>query len=314
MSSRFARGILAIVPALLLSGCAAKRDAGELFGPSEAGTLVLDAILTVGRPMPDLYLMEALDPSQPFVANAPDVISMEINQGEGSSRVTYQPVVEVRGRFKTNSTAIILPETRYYFQALLADGREVRATTVTPPAFDVTRWVLLEEDSETVRQTFRTYEQNGDFVYEQPENQVTYAEGLLEAQFTRPDVPAFQVSIESLDLDSELVIDPDFLSDEQIADLERTQSSPAIAGDEGTLRLPWLAIYYEGRYRLRAYAIDENWYDLIRTSPDFGGGGPGFGGSAGDSFERPLFRVEGGIGLFGSASVDSVGFYVHPRP
>ena len=38
-----------------------------------------------------------------------------------------------------------------------------------------------------------------------------------------------------------------------------------------------------------------------------------FGELAGDSFQRPLFRVQGGIGLFGSASVDSIGFVVLPR-
>ena len=37
-------------------------------------------------------------------------------------------------------------------------------------------------------------------------------------------------------------------------------------------------------------------------------------GLAGDNFERPLFHVNGGIGIFGSASVDSVGFVVLPRP
>jgi hypothetical protein len=61
----------------------------------------------------------------------------------------------------------------------------------------------------------------------------------------------------------------------------------------------------------RTYALDRNWYDLVRSDPDEGGS---FGGLAGDEFERPLFHVEGGIGLFGSAAVDSVGFVVLPRP
>ncbi len=34
----------------------------------------------------------------------------------------------------------------------------------------------------------------------------------------------------------------------------------------------------------------------------------------GSGFDRPIFHVEGGIGLFGSASTDSVGIIVLPRP
>jgi hypothetical protein len=59
--------------------------------------------------------------------------------------------------------------------------------------------------------------------------------------------------------------------------------------------------------------LDQNWYDLIRSTPE-GGGGFGIGGEIGDNFERPIFNINGGIGLFGSASVDSVGFFVLPRP
>jgi hypothetical protein len=50
---------------------------------------------------------------------------------------------------------------------------------------------------------------------------------------------------------------------------------------------------------------------LILTLPEFSGG---FGGNAGDDFARPKFNVNGGIGLFGSASADSIGFFILPRP
>ena len=75
--------------------------------------------------------------------------------------------------------------------------------------------------------------------------------------------------------------------------------------------MPWFAVAYGGRHLFKVYALDQNWYDYTRTNR---AENPGFaGGLAGDSFERPLFRIEGGIGLFGSASVDSVGFFVLPR-
>ena len=68
-----------------------------------------------------------------------------------------------------------------------------------------------------------------------------------------------------------------------------------------------------GRYDYKVFTVDQNWYDLVRTTPQTDGG-LGFGGNAGDGQENPLFRVQGGIGLFGSASVDSVGFYILPSP
>ena len=80
------------------------------------------------------------------------------------------------------------------------------------------------------------------------------------------------------------------------------------------MRLPWFAIFFEGRYLIKVLALDTNTYDLVRSVPELANGGPGFGGQAGDTFERPIFHLDGGIGLFGSAAVDSIGFTVLPRP
>ena len=117
----------------------------------------------------------------------------------------------------------------------------------------------------------------------------------------------------SLDLGSDFVIDPDFFEDEDFEDLERNNASPPLEGEDGLLRLPWFAVFFEGRYLIKIFALDTNWYDLVRSDRDFSAGGPGFGGTAGDSFQKPIFHVDGGIGLFGSASVDSIGLYVLPR-
>ena len=87
---------------------------------------------------------------------------------------------------------------------------------------------------------------------------------------------------------------------------------------DGNLRMPWFIVGFAGRHVIRVYAVDKNWFDLIRSVPEFyqddDDGAFQQGGLAGDNFERPLFHVDGGIGIFGSASVDSVGFVVLPRP
>jgi hypothetical protein len=130
----------------------------------------------------------------------------------------------------------------------------------------------------------------------------------------RLDVQAnagYQIGLVNLETDSPLLIDADFLEEDDLEEFERINSSPAL-DYESTLRIPWLAIYYAGRYRLRVVALDRNWYDIVRSDPAIGGGGFGFGGEAGDGSTRPIFHVDGGIGVFGSVSSDSVGFYVNP--
>ena len=63
---------------------------------------------------------------------------------------------------------------------------------------------------------------------------------------------------------------------------------------------------------MRIYAVDRNWYDYVRSGPE--AQESWYGGLAGENFRQPLFHVEGGIGLFGSASVDSLGFVVVEEP
>jgi hypothetical protein len=61
---------------------------------------------------------------------------------------------------------------------------------------------------------------------------------------------------------------------------------------------------------MRVLLLDRNAFDLVRTSAL--DGGFRLGGNAGDGFERPIFHVDGGIGLFGSAAMDSIGFTIRP--
>jgi len=162
-----------------------------------------------------------------------------------------------------------------------------------------------------VQRSLASFAEYGDGVFTRPENQLEYAQGLLEARFDPTGILGIQVGLFSRSPGSPLVIDPDLVDEE---DLDRINSSPPFEPGDGKVRLPWFAIFFEGRYVLKVWTMDVNWFDLARTDPVLRGGGFGFGGQAGDDFERPIFHVEGGIGLFGSGAVDSVGVVVHPRP
>ena len=101
------------------------------------------------------------------------------------------------------------------------------------------------------------------------------------------------------------------LEDEDFENFERKSSSQPLEVTDGNLRLTWFAIAYAGRYVIKVFAMDNNWFDFARSSPE--NDNIAFGSLAGDNFERPLFHIDGGIGLFGSASVDSIGFVILPK-
>ncbi|MDA0712072.1 MAG: hypothetical protein O3B73_17885, partial [bacterium] len=175
--------------------------------------------------------------------------------------------------------------------------------------------VLLDDKTLEAIRKFKTFKEVGDQVYSDPQNQVPYQFGLLEARFDPLPVDGYHVAIEGLDLNSERVLESDLFDEKDYAHLDRFGSSPAFEARDGNLRLPWFAVAFAGRHVIRIYAIDRNWFDLIRSVPQFLGddGSLQAGGLAGDNFERPVFHVDGGIGIFGSASVDSLGFVVLPK-
>jgi len=195
----------------------------------------------------------------------------------------------------------------------------VTAQTTTPDTFRVREWVLLDESTLAVRRRLAVpsdFPDDPDRVFLTSSNLLVYQDGLVEARFDRGRAIAFQMALFNLETDSPLLIDADFLSEEDKLKIERESSSPPLDAPDGAARLPWLAVWYEGRHLFRVYSVDRNWYDLTRSLRFYGPGatGIGFGSNAGDDFERPIFHIDGGIGLFGSAALDQTGFWVQPRP
>jgi hypothetical protein len=307
---KFISRLTVCVLAVLLAGCAADRDPSTLFAPDDVGTLVVDGLLLVGEPLAEIRLSRAARPDQDYdpLLAAETGATVVVTDLDAQVAYTYSESPQ-NGRYTTSIPSVVFPERTYELRVTTTAGEQLYALTTTPPVFDVAAWLRLTADGATIVDTLRTYDDLDTAVYFAPENQVVYNVGLLEARFTRPAVPAFQVGIESLDLDSTFVIDPDFFSEEDFASLNRTASSPALEATDNLVRLPWLVVFYTGRYKIRVVALDNNSFDFVRTAPD-DDAGFAFGGNAGDSFQRPIFHVEGGIGLFGSIAADSVGIFV----
>ncbi len=297
--------VVSAVMLALPTACSTDRDPADLLAPIGDPLLVVDAVLLVNHRFPIVRVTETSAVNEPYSADASAIVGATVHVEGGGERIAYFDT-ETPGVYRNrNGTARVLAETTYTLTVEAPDGRVARAETRTPAPFRVDSWLILDDTGSTVEDELASFSDGQVYI----ENELVYGEGLLEARFERPDVPAFQVGIRSLDPDSELVTPLDEFGDED--DFDREGSSPALEGLGGSVRLPWFAIFYAGRHLIRINALDRNWYDLIRSVPELNGGA-GFGQTQGDGVERPIFHVDGGIGLFGSAAVDSIGFVVLP--
>lgn len=300
---------------LMVMGCAAERDRSTLFAPEEVGILVIDAHLIVNKPLPNLFVRETVSPGDVYSRERAGVTDAEVVITQNGTQYLYQHSPDSLGYYLPPENApMVLPNATYSL-SVRSQGRVATAQTVTPAPIQIRDAVLLDDKTLQVIRNFKTYKDGEEAVFTDPENLVPYQLGLLEARFAPLPVDGYHVSIESLDLDSERVLESDLLDEDDYRDLDRFGSSPAFEAKDGNLRLPWFAVAFAGRHVIRIYAIDRNWFDLIRSVPQFLGddGSLQAGGLAGDGFERPLFHIEGGIGVFGSASTDSLGFVVLPK-
>ena len=303
--------------ALLVAGCTPERDPTELFADDGAGQLVVEGVLIVGRPLPTVRLSRTLAPGTPYTWEAAaENLATVVIIADGSDAIPYAQYGFGPGVYLPPEyvVTVVAPGSTYDLFVEAASGEFLHAVTTTPQPFQVESWTLLDASGLSELRTLRTFAQAGDLIYDAVENQLVYAEGLLEARFrgiAAVDLGAagFQLALFSLDLDSGYVIDPPFFEEGDFEDLDRAGSSPAVNAERGAVRLPWFSIYYEGRHLYKVFAVDRNWFDYIRSIPE-ANVGFGFGGNAGDNFASPLFHVDGGIGLFGSAAVDSVGFTI----
>jgi hypothetical protein len=300
-----------------VAACTSERDQSELFAPEFLDILVIDAVLIVGQEYPIVKLSRTLAPNVPFNPDTAGEVGATINIASDFQSMTYHDVPGQPGAYEPVPGYFIVPETEYRLTVTSAEQEQLTARTVTPTLFSVDEWVLLDSTGSTELRTLKTFAEAGDQVYFQPENQLRYAEGLLEARFAPGGAGQFaalgyHLALFSIDPESDYVIDPPFFEEEDFEDLPRKGSSPILIIEDGRVRLPWFGIFFQGRHNYKVFVTDQNWYDLVRSLPP-GDGGLGFGGNAGDTQDRPIFHVDGGIGLFGSASVDSVGFFVLPE-
>ncbi|MBT4496189.1 MAG: DUF4249 family protein [Gemmatimonadetes bacterium] len=308
--------LLALLPLLSCDApgpLKAERKPGDLFAPSEGNMVVVEAILVVDAPLPPVQVRRTVAPGDPYSAAGAALADAHVSIHHGDTVFDYHPDPDAGGRYLPPADApAVEPGSTYELRVVTETDPVVRATTQTPPRMRIGEVVLLddilEDDEYREVGSLRLFPDVND-VYQAPENQIEYTRVIMEARLEHDgQAAAYQFGATNLELNSPLLIDSDFFEEE---DLERRETSPLLkSNDDGTIYVPWDGIYYTGRYKVKLYAVDQNWFDLVRTDNV---SSQRESGEAGQGFQRPLFHVENGIGLFASACVDSFGFFVRQK-
>jgi len=288
----------------------AERNTDELFGPSEDHSTVVDAILFVGAPLPHVDLRRTAAPGIAYSSAAFALEGALVSIQQDDVIFNYNPDPHIPGRYLPSLNApIVTPDTRYELRVVVEGEPVVRATTTTPPRMQIAEVALMDnEDLDTELRRLNTFADGN--VYEAPENQLEYTVGTLEVRLQSDgDAASYQFGMTNLEETSSLLVDSDLLDDDE-EDRERRETSPLLRLNDSALYMPWDGIFYSGRYTIKLFAVDQNWFDLVRTDNI---DDEREAGEAGQGFQRPLFNIENGIGLFASASVDSFGFFVRPE-
>jgi len=139
---------LLLLPLILtVAGCSPEREPGELFGPSESDVIVVDASLIVGRSLPFVYLSRTVEPDQAWTeVKSPELGAMVTIAGDDGV-VAYEPDPVVRGRYRPEEPGTrVKASSRYHLSVITSRGERVVATTTTPPPFQVSGWLVLEDD------------------------------------------------------------------------------------------------------------------------------------------------------------------------
>lgn len=278
-------GVLAV--ALLaglsvLPSCNGERDPATLFGPDERVTVVVDAVLYVDRILPEIIITRTRSANIAFTEEAAAVNDAEVTIIQGLAEYRYERVGHLGRYLPPPGSPKVRPGTEYRLH-VRALGKEIRGVTKTPGRLSFDEVVIVDETSMEVQDRLEPRLT--------PRNQVVYREGLLEVRFDPLDVEAYQVVVLDREADDEV-------------------SSPPLEARDGRLALPWFAIGSSGAHEVEVYALDRNLFDFLRSVEASGQNAFGFGSLAGDTFERPVFNLDGGIGVFGSASVGRFGFVV----
>ncbi|MCU0426284.1 MAG: hypothetical protein MUF71_11730 [Candidatus Kapabacteria bacterium] len=272
----------------ILAGCEAS-GFGDFFGSPQITTYIeeyaVQALIIVGEPVQDIRVMRSLNIDSAFSLEKSAVRDADVRLIEGSRLIPlqYNPVT-----FTYSSPEPIKPSTTYRFEAsFLKLDRQTRLTlrgTTTTPA--QIQWLRAPKDT---------------LWYPKDTTRLPTPDSLTISWTPMPGVTDYIFSTECLDTlgYGKYLRPPTDEKNRRIvrffeASLPR-YSEPVRSGIRAVVFTPiiWTAFKWYGVHELRIYAPDVNWANWFRQT------------NLGQNprFNYRLGSIEGGVGVFGSASM-----------
>jgi hypothetical protein len=280
MTRSFAASIF-IITALFLASCS------ETIAPTAyKKEIVVNALLYSGRSVDTVKLQWTGEVTQFYNPSAKAVSGAIVKIiGVGFPFVdslVYDPLNPGR-YYSANPSKIIEPTRTYQLFVRTPDGIEITGMTTVPDTFSITLSTIRNGD--TVR-----YDPFA------PLNVIKWSDSRFHGTY----LP----TIESLDSNASLI--PKFFERDTINN-PKPQKIGYRAGlpkEQTSTELPWIFLTYFGTNSFNVYAIDENYSDFLNQLIPAQGG----------ELREIRYRLNGGIGVFGSATVAAGGIRIYLRP
>jgi hypothetical protein len=285
-----ATGVIAAA-LLLAAGC----DAYEAAGVEQQ--YVVEAYLRAGDTLPPVRLSRTapVGATYDFAEQAVSGAEVQVQRvgAEEAPPIRYTERADSAGVYRPAEDAVtVRPLARYRLRVRPPSGDGIGAETVTAET--------------VVPGPFRIVETSGDtLVWRQDELRATITQSEYPGRRARllVSTTALVPARENLTPLAAQIIDRSGEDGPGLADVAVTES-PVINGGNyelsarGTLTIdiPWLVANFYGPNEIAIRALDENYYDLVRSQAAQQGGSTFSPGEIPNVIER----VEGGTGLFGS--------------
>lgn len=259
--------------------------------------VVLETYAIAGRPLPDVRLSTTSPATEEYnfidvaLNDATVLITQFDNAGEPVADFTYS--LRTNGVYRANNrSTLVQPGTRYQINVQF-DSRpeQLRAETVVPRQFDV----LGDVENSYVYQSDEQLEILLTATESDAKQNVYVFNTLTQEPNLENLTPFYRDAVENGDSDiSEFFNNSSGLINEGNFEINDDQTI--------LLRFPWIGVAFFGKNSVVINSVDGNLADLARSEE------LQLGGSTLPPGEIPnlIYDVEGGIGVFGSISTDTL--------
>lgn len=259
--------------------------------------VVVESYLVAERQLPVVNLSTTLPVDQPYSFNdaaivGADVIIHLLDEENDRIESSFAYSMIDSGTYIPQVNHTIRPRRTYLLEADIEDHGLIQARTTVPDTFRVTGEVpesIVYQSSEQLELTITPNSNPG-----------------------RQNVYVFNTIAEEAEADNLTPFYKGLLDNSDDNELQDFTNNPSNLINEGNfrinedgsinLRFPWIGVAFYGTNRIVTNSLDTNIFDFVRSQDVQLGGST----LAPGEIPNAIYHVEGGIGIFGALSADTV--------